>query len=161
MDQFTKSQPPGWKPGNARYPLRRYFQLLSLWWRQTDVQEHAAGAAIAGRLRGSAFQLALRISENRVDQITHQVRRMTGDELLAQPSFDTFTDAAGIVHQGQVSGAHVLMRELRREYGIADQDLTRISLDAFSTIRAQAALAITSRCGACVLRKLTPQQDWS
>ena len=27
LDQYTKTTPPGWKPGNARYPLRAFFPV--------------------------------------------------------------------------------------------------------------------------------------
>eukprot|EP00959_Pyramimonas_sp_CCMP1952_P168851 3527608-Pyramimonas_sp.AAC.1 len=51
LDTFNKNTPPGWRPGNGKYPLRRYIQLLRLWWRQTELAEYAAGPAMAGRLR--------------------------------------------------------------------------------------------------------------
>lgn len=86
LETFSRSTPPGWKPNMSRYPLRRYLQLLRLWWRTTDVPEHASGPAIAGRLRGTAFQLALSLSADRYDPDTGQVRHMVGDDLLAQPA---------------------------------------------------------------------------
>ena len=82
LDQFTKSMPPGWRPNVARYTLHRYIQLLRLWWRQTDLAESSAGTAMAGRLRGPAFQLAMALSADRLDPATGARRRMTGDELL-------------------------------------------------------------------------------
>ena len=62
LDTFSRNVPPGWRPGVARYPIRRYKQLLSLWWMQTELPEHQCGAAIAGRLRGTAFQYAFSLS---------------------------------------------------------------------------------------------------
>ena len=59
LESFNRPTPLGWRAGDKRYPLRRYTQLLRLWWRITDLPEVAAGPAMAGRLRGSAFQLAV------------------------------------------------------------------------------------------------------
>ena len=84
LNQFTQKTPPGWRPGVPRYPLRLYEQLLKLWWRQTDVSEAQSGPLMAGRLRGTAFQLALKITQDRFDPDTGQIRQFTGDELLAQ-----------------------------------------------------------------------------
>ena len=134
LDQFTKSCPPGWKPGIAKYPLRRYFQLIGLWWRQTELQEHCMGPAVAGRLRGAAFQFALSLSADRLDIASGVagIRRiMTGDELLSQQSHDAFTDGQGIAHPAEAAGGSVLLRALQREYGMEDQDLALVSLDAF------------------------------
>ena len=61
-------------------------QLMRLWWRQTDIVEASVGPAMAGRLRGTAFQFALSLRADRLDQDTGVRRIMVGDELLAQPS---------------------------------------------------------------------------
>eukprot|EP00959_Pyramimonas_sp_CCMP1952_P089633 1875217-Pyramimonas_sp.AAC.1 len=52
LDSFTRSTPPGWVTGIKRYPIRRYAQLLKLWWLQTDLHEEQWGPAVCGRLRG-------------------------------------------------------------------------------------------------------------
>ena len=65
LEAFTKSTPPGWRPGVATYPIRRFVQLLRLWWRLTDLPEESAGVAMAGRLRGTAFQFAISLSITR------------------------------------------------------------------------------------------------
>ena len=88
LDEFTKSTPPGWRPGVNKYPFRKYQQKLRLWWRQTDVSESQAGPSIAGRLQGSAFQIANRLRASRIDLDTMLRRGFVGDELLAQPSND-------------------------------------------------------------------------
>ena len=137
LDQFSKNVPPGWRPGVAKYPLRRYFQIMGLWWRQTEVMPHCAGPAIAGRLRGTAFQFALSLSAERLDQETVHVgqayrrRVMTGDELLAQDAHDELTDSAGVVHPRATSGAQVLLRALHTEFGLEDQDMTLVALESF------------------------------
>ena len=86
MHAFNKNVPPGWRPGIAKLPLRLYLQLLRLWWRQTDLAETATGPAMAGRLRGSALQLAMAMRAQRLDHTTGTRREFVGDELLAQPA---------------------------------------------------------------------------
>ena len=83
LKSFSKNVPPGWIPGDPRYPLKLYSQLLRLWWRQTDIPEGAAGPTIAGRLRGTALQYAMRLKAHRLDLVNGGVREMIGDELLS------------------------------------------------------------------------------
>ena len=66
MEASSTKIPPGWRPGIASYPLRRYIQLLRLWWRTTELIESQAGPAMTLRLKGSAFQVALRLSTTRI-----------------------------------------------------------------------------------------------
>ena len=47
---------------------------------------------MAGRLRGSAFQLAMTLSRDRIDPQKIGRRIMTGDELLTQPAHQGFVD---------------------------------------------------------------------
>ena len=117
IDQFSKSMPPGWRPNVARYPLRRYIQLLRLWWRQTDLPETSAGPAMAGRLRGTAFQIAMNLAADRLDQNTGLRRRMTGDELLSQQAHDPYTDPqTQTLYPEEPAGATLLMNALQAEY---------------------------------------------
>ena len=132
LDQFTKSMPPGWRPNVVRYPLRRYIQLLRLWWRQTDLPETSAGPAMAGRLRGTAFQLAMNLSADRLDINTGNRRRMTGDELLSQQAHDPWSHpTTQVLHPEEPAGATILMNALQTEYGVQDQDMSIAALDAF------------------------------
>ena len=99
LDTFTQSTPPGWRPGLRWYPLMRYRQLLALWYRQTSLGETQLGPAMAGRLRGTAFQFALALTAQRLDLDTGNRRQMIGDELLAQPGHADWTNpATGEVH---------------------------------------------------------------
>ena len=59
IDQYNKSTPPGWQEGVPHYPFRLYRQKLALWHALTDLQPHQLGPAIAGRLRGRLFNLAM------------------------------------------------------------------------------------------------------
>ncbi|CAK0865187.1 unnamed protein product [Prorocentrum cordatum] len=131
LDSFTKSVPPGWRAGMPKYPIRRYTQLLRLWWRQTDVGESACGPAMAGRLRGAAFQIANSIRANRLDLSTGLMREMIGDELLAQPSHEAWQNAAGESFPAEPAGATVLLNALQKEFGMQEQEMNIQSLDAF------------------------------
>ena len=86
LDVFSRGVPPGWQPGLRRYPMRRYQQLLRLWWLQTDVPEAQAGPAIVGRLRGPAFQYAMRLQQERLNTTTGQRQLFTAPELFAEPA---------------------------------------------------------------------------
>ena len=87
---------------------------------------------MAGRLRGAAFQLALSLKAERLDVSTGTRRAMTGDELLSQPSHDTWTNPVDqTLHPEEPAGASVLMKALQAEYGVQDQDMSISSLDAF------------------------------
>jgi len=105
LKSFSKNVPPGWIPGDPRYPLKLYTQLLRLWWRQTDIPEGAAGPTMAGRLRGTALQYAMRLKANRLDLVVGGMREMVGDELLSQPSHDEWIDPiSGQVYPAEVAG---------------------------------------------------------
>ena len=134
LDTFNKNTPPGWRPGNAKYPLRRYIQLLRLWWRQTELPEHAAGPAMAGRLRGAAFQLAMKMKMDRLDLAAGNRREMEGDELLARPSHPEWQDANGVQHQAEPAGASLLMDLLVREFEVQDQDMSIVALSSFFSL---------------------------
>ena len=85
LESFTKGNPPGWRPGEVKYPFRRYEQLLRLWWRVTDLPDTAKGPSMAGRLRGTGFQLAMALSHPRCRGPTSLVVQVKGEELLAEP----------------------------------------------------------------------------
>ena len=130
LDVFTRQTPPGWRPGLPKYPLRRYTQLMKLWWRQTDMPEPSVGPAMTGRLRGAAFQLAFSLRANRLDTTTGTRREMVGDELLSQPSHDDWSDALGVLHPAEPAGGALLMGALQAEFGLHQQDMIVVSLDA-------------------------------
>ena len=131
LDSFTRSCPPGWRPGQTSYPLRRYRQLLSLWWRQADLQEFQVGPAMAGRLRGAAFQVAMSMSMERYDLALQHFRVYAGDELLSCASDAGFVDPHGQNIPPQDAGARILIRRLELEFGVQPQDQSIAALDAF------------------------------
>ena len=124
LDEFTKSTPPGWRPGLAKYPYRKYLQKLKLWWRQTDLSESQCGPAIAGRLQGGPFQIANRLRQTRVDLITLVSRDFLGDELLAQPSNEEVKDPSTgtVLVPAQAAGASILVERLTADFGVHDDD---------------------------------------
>eukprot|EP00969_Alexandrium_andersonii_P339282 14997557-Alexandrium_andersonii.AAC.1 len=119
------------RPGLPRYPLRRYKTLLKLWRRQTDLPEPAAGPAMAGRLRGAAFQVATTAWADRLDLATGTRRIMIGDGLRTQASHDAWTDIGGHVHPAEPAGASVLLSLLESELGANEEDAQIAALDAF------------------------------
>ena len=91
LETFTKSTPPGWRPGDGRYPFRRYEQLVGLWLRMTDLSESARGPAMTGRLRGTAFQIAMAMTIPRCRGPTSQIEHPIGADLLGQARIPAFT----------------------------------------------------------------------
>ena len=73
--------------------MRRYQQLLQLWLFQTDIPYRQCGAAIVGRLRGSAFQFAMRMQEDRLDMNAADGTRriIKAPELFAELPHDAWT----------------------------------------------------------------------
>ena len=131
LQTFTRSTPPGRRPGQLSYPLRKYKQLIALWWRQTDFQEHQFGPVIAGRLRGTAFQLAMSLTALRFYPHTQTYLQLTGDELLSQGSDAGHADPQGIQVPPQHSGGRLLLRRLEQEYGVTAQYQSIAALDSF------------------------------
>ena len=110
LEAFTKSTPPGWDPGQSdTYPLRAYIERLRLFTRMTDLCGGQIGPAIAGRLKGRAFHLAmaLTITCPRTGQI------MTGDEALAFEGYPTQVDEVGNPLPPADSGLKQLLNILR------------------------------------------------
>ena len=80
LDEFTRSLPPGWKPGLHRYTFKQYEQLVKLWWRSKNVDDAAVAAIlIASRLHDMPRRRALNFRANRngVDYV--------GDDALVLP----------------------------------------------------------------------------
>jgi len=36
LDEYRKDVPPGWEPGNPRYPLKQYLERIKMWYRLYD-----------------------------------------------------------------------------------------------------------------------------
>ena len=61
LDQYNKGTPPGWRPGLAHHPFRRFLERLRLWYRMTDLGADQVGPAVAGRLQGRPFNVAMKL----------------------------------------------------------------------------------------------------
>ena len=80
LEQYNRSVPPGWRPGILHYPFRRFIERLRLWYRQTDLDVSQCGPAVAGRLAGRPFSLAMALRVVRQDGT-----ELRGDAALAYP----------------------------------------------------------------------------
>ena len=80
LDEYTATVPPGWKPGQEKYPLRLYLDKLQLWWKTADMTVPQAAVFIAGRLKEGAHKVALKI-------------RLERPVSMQPPFFDTGADA--------------------------------------------------------------------
>ena len=83
LNTFSKNVPPGWMPSNPKYPIRLYNQLVKLWYRQTAVGERECGPTLAGRLRGTALQLAMALRRRRWCHDREAFHEFVGEELLS------------------------------------------------------------------------------
>ena len=133
LDTFTRSTPPGWTVNIQRYPIRRYAQLLKLWWLQTDLPEHQWGPAIAGRLKGSVFQYAMSLKQERFDPATGQSRVVEAPELFAEAEVEAILNpqTGAVIMAAQDSGAKILVTAILREFTSDRQDLQWEVLTAF------------------------------
>ena len=127
LDQYTKACPPGWRLGLAHYPLKRFLDLLRLWYRLTDFDNTQVGPAVAGRLQGRPFTLATEMTIRKQDGT-----ELTGDAALAHPG-----EAAGVggVPAATLSGLQSLIRTLQNKYGTESQDQQAQDINDFLDLR--------------------------
>ena len=78
LDQYSATLPPGWRPGLTHFPFRRYLERMRLWYRMNTLHPSQLGPAVAGRLQGKPFNMAMRL------RITvRDGRTLVGDHALA------------------------------------------------------------------------------
>ena len=131
LDEFNNKVPPGWKPGMTHYPYRRFTERLKLWYRATDLRPDQLGPAVAGRLRGRPFNLALALKVTDQLGVIH-----TGDEALAFPGQAAGADPhTGVEIPAVPSGLHQLLRVLDRWYGEDKDTSVGEVLDTFFDLR--------------------------
>ena len=132
LDQYTKTVPPGWKPGLVHYPYRRFTERLRLWYRQTDLPTSSYGPAVAGPLVGRPFNLALALKFKIPDG-----RELKGDEALAWPGSSEIKDefSGEILTPASENGLQHLLRVLTQNYGADDQQNISETLDNFFDLR--------------------------
>ena len=130
LEVYNKSTPPGWTPGDARYPLRRYQQLLDLWVRFTDLSPEKRGPAMAARLKGSAFELAIRMRTTRHLPPDGRVQELESGAALACDEIAAFTLPDGTNVPSQPGGGALLFALLEAEFRNSIQNTTIASIDA-------------------------------
>ena len=113
LDEFTRSIPPGWKPGLHRYSFKQYTQLIKLWWRSRNVEDDGVAAIlIASRLQGLPRRRALNF------RVTRENIEYVGDDALVLPALiDPQTG-----HEMQSSGLSQFLTALKAEHGLHSQD---------------------------------------
>ena len=131
LETFTKSTPPGWDPGQSdTYPLRAYVERLRLFTRMTDLRNDQLGPAIAGRLKGRAFHLAMAMSFT----CPRTGKVVNSDEVLAFEGYAPEMDAAGNMLPGADGGVKQLLDILRAKYGAEEQKVSTRSIDLFEEL---------------------------
>ena len=131
LETFTKSTPPGWDPGQSdTYPLRAYVERLRLFTRMTDLRADQLGPAIAGRLKGRAFHLAMSMKFT----CPRTGVQMNGDEVLAYEGYQPEMDPNGNMLPGAPNGVQQLLDILRAKYGAEEQKVSTRSIDLFEEL---------------------------
>ena len=107
LEVYTKMTPPGWRPGMAHYPFRRFMERLRLWYRMTDLDASQVGPAVAGRLQGKPFNVAIGmrfVSDTGVE--------LVGDEALAYAGAPQVVDpiTGALVQPAQATGSFASSR---------------------------------------------------
>ena len=125
--QFTTSCPPGREPHITHYPLRLYLEKIRLWWRLTDLRSDQIGPAVAGRLAGCPFNIAMAVQ---VPDANGNI--LTGDTALSYEGSPA-DEVNGIPHTD--IGLRVLLRALQRAYGAEDQAVHTSVMDQFEALR--------------------------
>ena len=115
LEEYRKDVPPGWHPDKKDYPLRRYFELLRLWIRLTNLEDTQVGPAIAGRLKGRAQTIALSLRFDVLDANGNQII-LHGDDALAHPG----GAGPGVDRAVDLSGPKRLLEKLEIAFGPQD-----------------------------------------
>ena len=92
---------------------------------QTDLSTERVGAAIAGRLNGTAFQFTMQLTWSRLDRATLTQVVHVAPELLALPAEDAvFDPITGVqISPSELSGAQYLVSKLQSGFSPSAQDL--------------------------------------
>lgn len=137
LDEFSKSVPPGWRPGVDSYPLKLYLEKVKLWYKITDATDEQIGPLLAGRLKGNAEKMALKLQLPKAGRPLADNGFDVGDAAVVRMAIDEVRDPlSGAITQELVpSGVSALLRILLSRYGLNDQDKTTTALDHFFDLR--------------------------
>ena len=124
--QSTTKIPPGWSEEiAAKYPFRKWLEQLTLWCSSTKLEPHKIGPAIALRLGGTAYQIAIAMSKRAARNPSNGV---VGNCLQYGEEMD-FGDGMGYCHRG---GYDILIYELSRKFGQLEQEsVLNVLMDFF------------------------------
>ena len=130
LTEYTKSVPPGWRPGDHNYPLKKYLENLEMWHHITDVEPEKVAVLAAGRLQGRTGTLAKELT----------ITKQDGTVLRGLPALAFTGEAATTGPTGQrvaatPNGLQALGRMLKTKYGATDQDQQSVDLDDFLDLR--------------------------
>ena len=125
LDAFNKSTPSGWRPGLSHYPFRRYKERLQLWRLQTELSDAQQGPAVAGRLQGRPFNIALAL---RI--VTQQGGILTGAQALAFGGQDETLVGMQVI-AAVPPGVHQLLHKPKEQYEDDSQQTSTQALDLF------------------------------
>ena len=112
MHHYTKGCPPGWRPGVQGYPLKRYLDLLKIWYRLTDFNDSQVGPAAAGRFEGRALTLANEL----------KIQKQDGSTLVGDAAVSFEGEPASAQNAASLSGLQSMIKVLVDSYGTTDQD---------------------------------------
>ena len=136
LNQYSKDIPPGWDPRDPNFPLRSYISRLKLWSRTTALRPEQMGPAVAGRLQGRPFDLALQMQIDLAPRpdlwgAYNGRQRLTGDEALAFPGAEEDAERGLPAMQ---SGLATFVQQLEALYGAQDQRINTAAIDAFENL---------------------------
>ena len=123
LDEYTRQCPPGWRPYVRSYSLITYEEKLRLWMRMTDIPGDCQGSVVVGRLKGSAYRIAMKI----------RLRRQDGSMLYQDEAVNAPAQAEdpGQGLEATPSGLQQILADLRTAFGDDSQDLQAFHLDRF------------------------------
>ena len=121
LDEYTRQCPPGWRPYVRNYTLNTYEEKLRLWMRMTDIPADCQGSVIVGRLKGSAYRIAMKI----------RLRRQDGTMLYQDEAVNAPAEAEDVNNAlpATPSGLQQILADLRQAFGDDSQDLQAFHLD--------------------------------
>ena len=126
LDQYTKTCPPGWRLGVRNYPIKRYIDLLKLWYHLTDFTSAQCGPAAAGRLIGRPFAL---VTEGM------SVTKQDGAVLRGEVALAHGGEPASQTAAATPNALNALMAILRTKYGTEAQDQQSVDIDDFLDLK--------------------------
>ena len=130
LEHYTKTTPPGWRPGDPQYPVKRYLELVELWHALTDLVPEKVGVAVVGRLQGRVHTLALSLAITKQDGTT-----LRGLSALAFQGERATQGPAGQMVPATPNGLQAVCDLLRHKHGATEQGHQGVGLDEFLDLR--------------------------